>query len=142
MIQQFWIKDDRKITVCVDGYDNGVLKGQFYSAFCDVSGFESLSQFLLRMESVLEENQTPQAYTVHRTFTAFLHPDDEISHRAQSRKGAKATFEVQILFRQHSSWQGRIIWKEQNVEQSFRSVLELVVLMDSALRSIEESAAS
>lgn len=142
MIQQFWVSDDRKMTICADSYDNGVLRGWFYNAACGVSSFESLSQFLLRMESILEETQTPQAYTVHRTFSSFLHPDDAAAHLVQSRRGAKATFEVQILFRQHSSWQGRIIWKERNIEQSFRSVLELVVLMDSALRSIEGSVAS
>ncbi len=142
MIQQFWVSDDRKMTICVDGYDNGVLRGRFYNAACGVSSFESLSQFLLKMESILEETQTPQAYTVHRTFSAFLHPDDEDVPHFQPRRGAKATFELQILFRQHSSWQGLIIWKERNVEQSFRSVLELVVLMDSALRSMEGSVAS
>ena len=62
MIQQFWVSDDRKMTICADSYDNGVLRGWFYNAACGVSSFESLSQFLLRMESILEETQTPQAY--------------------------------------------------------------------------------
>ena len=142
VIQQFWVSDNRKMTVCIDNYDNGVLRGRFYNAYHDISYFESLSQFLIRMEALLEESQTPQAYTAHRTFSAILRPDDEAQAKPQSRKGAKATFELQVLFRQHSSWQGVLIWKDRNAEQSFRSVLELVVLMDSALRDMEGSVAS
>lgn len=44
-----------------------------------------------------------------------------------------------MIFRQHTSWQGVVIWLEQQMEQSFRSVLELILLMDSALRSRDES---
>ena len=142
MIQQFWVCDNRKITVCVDDYDGGVLRGRFYNAYHDTCSFESLSQFLVRMESLLEEHQIPQAYTTHRKFSAILRPDEESGYPLQTRKGIKATFELQVLFRQHSSWQGVLIWKERNAEQSFRSVLELMILMDSALRDMEGSVAS
>lgn len=142
MIQQFWVSDNRKMTICVDGYEDGILKGRFYNAYHDMTAFESLSQFLIRMEMLLEETQTPQSYTSHRTFSSMLRQDDDPAFTTQLRKGAKATFELQILFRQHSSWQGVIVWKDRNLEQSFRSVLELVVLMDSALRALEGSVAS
>jgi hypothetical protein len=142
LIQQFWVSDNRKMTVCIDSYDNGILRGRFYNAYHEAGSFESLSQFLIRMEALLEENQTPQAYTAHRTFSAILQPDDESSTPSGLRKGAKATFELQVLFRQHSSWQGVVIWQERKAEQSFRSVLELVILMDSALRDMEDSVAS
>ena len=142
MIRQFWICDNRKITVCVDDYEDGILKGRFYNASYDVSTFESLSQFLIRMENLLEEYQIPQSYTTHRKFSALLRPDEDADYALQPGKGAKATFELQILFRQHSSWQGILIWKERKAEQSFRSVLELVILLDSALRDMEGSAAS
>ena len=142
MIQQFWVSDNRKMTVCIDDYSSGILRGRFYNAYHDAGSFDSLSQFLIRMESILEENRTPQAYTSHRTFSAMLHPDEKPANTSQLRKGAKATFELQILFRQHSSWQGVIVWKDRNTEQTFRSVLELIVLMDSALRDMEGSVAS
>ena len=57
-------------------------------------------------------------------------------------KGKVATFTIRVLFRQHTSWQGTILWLEKNMEQSFRSVLELILLMDSALRRIETEEAS
>ena len=142
MIQSFWTGDGRKMTVCVDDYAEGVLKGRFYNAFQDVFPFESLSQFLIKMETLLDETQSPQSYTSHRTFSSVLLPDEDATFSDRQRRGEKATFELQILFRQHSSWQGMLIWKDKNLEQNFRSVLEMVVLMDSALRTLEGSAAS
>ncbi|MCI9263720.1 MAG: hypothetical protein HFF06_04025 [Oscillospiraceae bacterium] len=49
------------------------------------------------------------------------------------RTGELATFDIRILFRQNSSWQGSVLWQEGDREESFRSVLELVLLMDSAM---------
>ena len=49
--------------------------------------------------------------------------------------GKIATFQIQVLFREFRTWQGRIVWKEQNQEASFRSVLELMQLLDEILGS-------
>ena len=48
-------------------------------------------------------------------------------------KGEKATFIVQVLYRQNASWQGKVIWVEKKKTIPFRSVLELIKLMDSAV---------
>lgn len=45
---------------------------------------------------------------------------------------------VCVLFRQNASWQGSEQWIEGAREESFRSVLELALLMDGALSSSEE----
>ena len=47
--------------------------------------------------------------------------------------GRLAPFIVRILFRQNASWQGSVVWVEGRQEERFRSALELVLLMDSAL---------
>ena len=49
------------------------------------------------------------------------------------KSGDKATFVVHVCYRQNASWQGTVTWLEQNREESFRSALELLLLMDSAL---------
>lgn len=134
-----WADPCRKHVVCVDSYDNGVLVGRIYSPHWDVESFSSLSQFLIRMEALLDEMQMPQSYTVPRKFSTLLQPEPERPVSSPVRKGAKATFELQVIFRQNTSWQGILLWREQNREHSFRSVLELVILMDSALRSLEGS---
>ena len=134
MFQQMWIDPSRVNLVCVDSYDEGVLKGRFYNNGSEGERFFSLSQFLMKMEEVLDRTKTPQSYTEPRTFSSFLQPDSVTQPSNSIRKGSQATFEIKVIFRQHSSWQGVIFWKERKLEYSFRSVLELVFLMDSALR--------
>lgn len=141
MLQQVWAGEKRKITVCVDSYENGVLKGRFYNAYREMECFESLMQFLTGVEAVLEEQRIPQSYTMLRKFTDHIHGGEGSVTSGRIRKGMKATFELKVLFRQHTSWQGVLIWRDRKTEQSFRSVLELVLLMDSALRDQKEGVA-
>ena len=89
------------------------------------------------MEGMLQQNNEPQSDTNHRSFSSLLIPMSTGTYRGDIYRGRLATFELQILFRQHTSWQGVILWRERNQEQSFRSVLELILLMDSALREQE-----
>ena len=142
MVQPSWISENRKIMICVDDYDEGVLRGRFYHALQGMSSFGSLSQFLLKMEAALEQAQEPQSYTAKRSFSSLLPWDDHVPQPSRFRRGEKATFELTVLFRQHSSWQGVLTWTEQRTAQSFRSALELVFLLDSALQDAEGSAAS
>ncbi len=139
-MQQTWVSEKRRYIVYVDSYENGVLQGWLSSPHQTVERFDSLSQFLLKMEELLDEAQLPQAYTTLRRFSDLQQPDCE--NRMPYTCGRKMTFELQVIFRQHSSWQGVLVWREQKVEHSFRSVLELVILLDSALRSTEESGAA
>ena len=44
-----------------------------------------------------------------------------------------ATLRIRILFREHYSWQGSLLWEEQQQEATFRSVLELIQLLDEVL---------
>lgn len=142
MIQKLWVPQNRKTTLCIDSYQGGVLRGRFYGANQVAEPFGSLSQFLVRMDAMLEETQAPQAYTTTRTFSSFLLPGVSGSFPGSIPKGCCATFELQILFRQHTSWQGILVWQDKKMEQSFRSVLELVLLLDSALRETEGREAS
>jgi len=142
MIQPLWVSENRKIMICIDDYHDGVLKGRFCHASQGMSSFRSLSQFLLKIETLLEEIQEPQSYTSKRTFSSMIPSDDDCICNSRFRKGKKATFELQVLFRQHSSWQGVLVWRDRKTEQSFRSVLEMIFLMDSALRDLEGSVAS
>ena len=57
----------------------------------------------------------------------------------ESARGEIATFVVKVYWRQNSSWQGTITWCEKDTQQSFRSVLELIKLIDSAGEDTETS---
>lgn len=142
MVERTWVSESRKYLICVDSYRKGVPEGRFYNPYMEVETFESLSQLLVKMDAMLDELQMPQSYTAARTFPSAVEPMEARTPPLDIRKGAKATFELQVIFRQHTSWQGVIVWREQQLEQSFRSVLELVLLMDSALRNAEGSDSS
>lgn len=42
-------------------------------------------------------------------------------------------FVVQIEHCENATWQGTVLWTDKNIHQQFRSALELIKLMDSAL---------
>lgn len=136
-MQQLWIPEKPKTTVCIDSYEDGIFQGRFYGPDRDVQTFCSLSQFLVMMEHMLEQTSAPQSDTTRRSFSALLQQTSCRFSRSSMLRGKLATFELQILFRQHTSWQGTVLWKEQHRQQRFRSALELVLLMDSALRDLE-----
>lgn len=123
----------RTTIVCVDAYPNGVLSGRIFNPYLDSGqSFQSLTQFLQIMEQTLDKMAFPSAFTATRTFAPPpVHGPDPPDEQEQT--GQLATFAVRILFRQNASWQGLITWMEGKQEQSFRSALELILLIDSAL---------
>ena len=135
MNDRFWGNAYRLTTICVDGCENMVLTGRFYNLYLEKGeNFQSLMQLLLRMDCLLNEMNFPQNYTTPRSFSRELPTERGPTVSPEIRKGAVATFEVRVIFRQHSSWQGSIAWVEGKQEENFRSVLELIQLMESALQ--------
>lgn len=59
-----------------------------------------------------------------------------------SRKQSNDTFIIQIAYQQNDTWQGTLKWMNQGKEAHFRSTLELLHMIDSALNSDSESTIS
>ena len=133
MVNHPW--NQQTMLVCVDSYENGVPRGQMYLPGQPVERFESLSQLLLRGERLFEQGGGVQSYTTPRIFALAKPLPPAPCDTTELTRGDAATFEMRILFRQHASWQGELLWMEKNTRQSFRSVLEMITLMDSALRA-------
>ena len=142
MIEGLWRSENQKILVCIDSYENGNPRGRLYNSYTGGSCFHSLSQMLILAEEMLEELQSPQSYTAHRSFSHLVAPMDTLSDGRRSHRGREGTFELRVIFRQHTSWQGVLCWLEEKQEQSFRSVLEMILLMDSALRGVGRGASA
>lgn len=124
----------RSTLVCVDSYEHHVLAGRLYNPFCpEGKQFNSLIEYMLEMENLLDDMQFPQPFTTRRTFSEADSVRLSTAGENFPDMGERATFQVRILFRQNASWQGSVLWLEGGREESFRSVLELVLLMDSAL---------
>ena len=133
MAQRIWGEGYRTTLVCVDSFEKGVPRGRFFNPYMESEqSFESLTQFLQGMETVLDNMDFPRAFQTVRTFAPLpkvnAPPGEEMS-----RTGKRATFAIRILFRQNASWQGSVTWLEGKSEQSFRSALELILRMSTAL---------
>lgn len=61
--------------------------------------------------------------------------NDSLSNAIHNIDKKKGTFVVKIEFCQHGTWQGKVIWAEENRTERFRSTLELMGLMNEAMAS-------
>lgn len=76
----------------------------------------------------------------------YLRADKLMQVKVQARHGGKTmeaekgkgTFVVKVLNTQNATWQGTINWLEGERTEAFRSALELIKLVDSALSPKEE----
>ena len=64
--------------------------------------------------------------------------NDSLSDSNHNIDKKKGTFVVKIEFCQHGTWQGKVIWAEENRTERFRSTLELMGLMNEAMASEEQ----
>ena len=125
---EYWVT-----LVYVDSYQDGVFKGRFSNPYLEnPEQFTSLSDFLVKFECLLDAMRLPQSFAEPRTFRnapMTIQNDPQVRLLA----GRKATFALSVRFRQHNSWQGYVTWLDKGQRQNFRSVLELILLLDSAL---------
>ena len=51
----------------------------------------------------------------------------------------QGTFVVNIMEQENATWQGRVTWLDQKETRCFRSMLELIRLLDTAVGGQEEN---
>ncbi len=56
-----------------------------------------------------------------------------------SKHGDLGSFIIRVQHRQNSSWQGRVTWMEKDQTMNFRSVLELIKLIESAIDTVSDT---
>lgn len=129
--------DMRTSMIYIHSYEDKNLKGTFYNLYYgEEIAFGNLTRLLLLMEDLMDEMDCPQASVHSRHFGTISKNLERTSMEQLLPKPEQeviATFTVKVLFRQGASWQGKISWSEGKEEMSFRSALEMVKLMDSAL---------
>jgi len=132
---------------CLDGVENYDFKGRLYIGM-EKQGYavSCMADFVKILENVFDYCNFPQASHEIRSFFGVKRNNDEkrmafmeekkIASQPEP-KGDKATFIVQVQFRQNATWQGTVQWVEKGVTQRFRSELELMKLMGEASESDE-----
>mgnify|MGYP007025269754 CR=1 FL=1 len=67
------------------------------------------------------------------TTTTFSSGPLPLIHSECDRREGIAAFRIQILFREHYTWQGRLVWLNENQEVVFHSAIELLQLLVEVL---------
>lgn len=111
----------REAVVTVLSYHNGNMKGYLQHPRLDgKEKIESLSHLVLLLDSLVDLE-----YCMNSPLPV-VWPN-------YSDKKSMAVFRIQILFREHYTWQGRLVWKDKNQEIIFHSVIELLQILDEIL---------
>lgn len=131
------------VCICIDKANEGKFAGRMYDKYSKHPFmFEELSQLINRMESLFDYIGYPQASTTGRRFargkTNRVQKKEGVvqvlkTEDIMNQPGNKATFIVHVQYRQNATWQGNVMWAETQQSSSFRSALELLKLIDSAL---------
>ncbi len=99
--------------IFIDKAMDGEIRGRIVGGGAPAdSRFTSLTKMILLVDELLDRDQQEERVT-----TAPRQPD----------------FELEVLFRQNYSWQGRLRWLSGGKEATFHSVLELIFILETAL---------
>lgn len=133
----------RTSTVCIDSFNNDVPVGRIYNPyFRGYLPFKCLLQFLRQMESLIAEMHFPRPFFEMRSFDVTPRGFSPYKDAGVPHFGALTTFSITMMFCQNSSWQGNVAWLDRGKDEKFRSVLELLALMDSAMSAAAEQKAA
>lgn len=116
---------------------DGQKKGKLRALYCEEPFyFSDLTEAVLKMEEILDDHMTPRFPSPLRSF-------EKTEKRRQSsvpvytgtdgknRESSRTLFYIQVHYRQNSSWQGEVRWQDGRQKMYFRSVLELLKLLNS-----------
>ncbi len=147
------------VNLCLDSYGKEKQRGRLYHEYTiQPMVFTTLFEAFEKMDALYDALQFPQAATEIRDFRVDRkerermiresggelalpeHIKEELEkveefEKVIEQRGKEATFVIRVKFRQHSSWQGEITWVDGQKKEYFRSALELIKLMDSALHT-------
>lgn len=142
---EYRLKDScRTALVCVDSYQEQLLTGRMHNLYHgEEKPFHNMMQLLMAIENALDATEFPQSFTGPRRFWSERNAEraavPAIAETPGEQRGALATFRIKVIFRQNASWQGTLTWLETGREENFRSALEMVLLIDSALTGPEQA---
>lgn len=134
-----------RVLICIDDLYSEELRGRWYNPYRPAAQeFDNVVSLLGALERFYNTLVYPQSSVALRSLSRTgqrqtiqrkevkRYMSDEIF---KTERGEKATFVVQVQFRQNATWQGTVTWAEKNQTSHFRSALELLKMVDEALQS-------
>lgn len=134
------------MNVCIDKNFGKEIKGRCYNRYSQYPvQFDGMNHLLIRMDQLMDNINFPQSSTRSRGFFNRQKCKEDggmekvkTTEEILKESGKKATFVVNVAYRQNATWQGKVLWAETGQSCYFRSALELMKLIDNALDEGEE----
>ena len=150
---QIYIGAENGVVLCIDNTSgHHELSGRFYHKYSkNPYTFSNLGELLFQMEAFFNRLVFPFPSTNERLFTAGdVMPAQAFNGGRKKEKretimkdeellmqhGDLGSFIVRVQHRQNSSWQGRITWIEKKQTVYFRSVWEMMKLIENAIDTV------
>ena len=139
---QWYIGTPNGVVICLNGFQNRTFHGVLYHSYAEEgTPFENAEQMVLAMEKLYNWLNFPHPGTNERSFAEQPNTRERMTERKKimsddsllKRHGDLGSFVVRVQHRQNSSWQGRITWMEEDKTLYFRSVWEMIKLIESAV---------
>ena len=123
-----------------------MVAGRFWHGYqAEPVEFSHWHQLITGMERFFDDIQFPFPTT---NFRSFGDTQRRMNHRQETgrtmadeellkKRGDLGSFIVRVQHRQNSSWQGRITWIEEDKTVYFRSIWEMIKLVESALDTVD-----
>lgn len=140
--KQKYLGTKTAIVLCVDSSkDENIIGRMFHLYKEEMTPIYGYNHFFLEAEQLFKALRNPKASQSDKDFDNNLIDDlperemTEMNTEASilNEHGEQGTFIVRVQHRQHSSWQGRVTWVDEDKTVYFRSELELMKLIDGAL---------
>ena len=140
MATQRYLGSPNAVVLCI----NDLYKGEMYHAYQEEgTPFSNLDEMTMHMEAFFDLLGFPHPSTNARSFIKqdpnYFHEQKEkimSDEQVLSKHGEIGTFIVRVQHRQNSSWQGRLTWVDKDQTVNFRSIWEMIKLIESAVDSV------
>ncbi len=133
--------------ICIDACRKEDYSGRIYHKYSSEGiPFPSSGSMIMLLDSFFDQINYPQTSTRCRSFKKMKKEEDHEPKKDQmplvqamtaqevlDHRGKIATFILHVQYRQNSTWQGNLIWADEEIKKDFFSVLEFLKLLDSAL---------
>lgn len=99
----------------------------------EIVHFMGIEQLLKWIDVIMKQPGFPESTVKYRSFKNGEKKMDKMPIEFTTEYGEKATFVITVMYCQNATWQGTVKWIEGGKEEKFRSLLELIKLMDSTI---------
>ena len=144
---QWYIGIPNGVVLCINDAEQHDWKAEFFHAYSKTGvRVQNIEQLITALAQFYNGLNFPYPGTNLRSFDT--KKDDQIRYKERkrvmqddellSKHGDLGTFIIRVQHRQNSSWQGRLTWMDQDKTVYFRSIWEMMQLIESALDKVME----